>query len=69
MSRYRQGVVLTKHTDSLGFLYLARVGRDPAAALYASADWRGGDNYNALSFCTRRVQSAVHSQLDLPLLL
>jgi hypothetical protein len=48
---------------------MAGVGRYPAATLHAAKNRRGGDNYDALPLCARRIQGSLYPQLDLPLLL
>lgn len=53
----------------MGFLHLARIGCHSAAALHAAENGRGGNNHHALPLRARRVPRALHSQLDLPILL
>ncbi len=54
--------------DALGFLALARVRGHSPTTLHAATNGRGRDNHNALFVRSWRVPSALHSELDLPVL-
>jgi len=51
--------------DNVGLLDLARVRRDPATAIPAATDRRGGDDYDALPLCVGELSRAVYPELDL----
>lgn len=64
-----KGMVLTRHTDSLGLLNMAGIRGYPPSAFHAAKNGRSRNDHDTLSLRSRCVQSALHTQLDLSILL